>query len=350
MNKIKVGVIFGGTSTEHDVSVVSGTDIMRNINKTKYEILPIYIDKEGEWYSYELTDKIFKVGDKIEAKEKIENIWSYLKTIDVAFPVLHGLGGEDGSLQGMLELLKIPYVGSKVLGSSVCMDKVYAKIVFDKANILQAKYIYIKKYQENYIYVDEQFNEKICTIDEVIKIADEEIEYPMFIKPSNSGSSVGINKVNHKEELKYAIEHAAMFDKKILIEEGIKGREIESAVLGNEELTISVLGEVLAADTFYSFEAKYKNQESKTEIPAKLPENMVKKVQELAIKAYKAADCKGFARIDFFVDEKNEKIYINEINTIPGFTQISMYPKLLEKTGIPYKELLTKLVELARKG
>lgn len=347
MNRKKVGVIFGGISTEHDVSVVSGTDIMRNIDKDKYEVIPIYIDEEGNWHEYKLTDKIFKVGDKITEKNPIENICEYLKKVDVVFPVLHGLGGEDGSIQGMLELLKIPYVGSKVLGSSVCMDKVYAKIIFEKAGLLQTKYLYIRKYKENYIYVKQNFDEEICTIDEIVKMADEQLKYPMFIKPSNSGSSVGISKATNKEELKKAIEYASKYDKKILIEEGINAREIECAVLGNEELKASILGEVLAADTFYSFDAKYINQESRTEMPAKLSENLTKQVQELAKKAYKAADCKGLSRVDFFVDDELERIYINEINTIPGFTQISMYPKLLEKTGIPYKELLTSLIELA---
>ncbi len=347
MNKKKIGVIFGGISTEHDVSVVSGTDIIRNIDKEKYEVVPIYIDENGVWYEYKLTDKIFKVGDKIIEEKPIENICEYLKKVDVVFPVLHGLGGEDGTIQGMLELLKIPYVGSKVLGSSICMDKVYAKIVFEKAGLLQTKYLYIRKYKENYIYIKQNFDEEKCTIDEIVEIADKEIKYPMFIKPSNSGSSVGINKATNKGELKKAIEYASQFDKKILIEEGINAREIECAVLGNEELTASILGEVLAADTFYSFDAKYMNQESRTEMPAKLSEELTKQVQELAKKAYKAADCKGLSRVDFFVDDKDEKIYINEINTIPGFTQISMYPKLLEKTGIPYKEVLTKLIELA---
>lgn len=347
MNRKKVGVIFGGISTEHDVSVVSGTDIMRNIDKDKYEVIPIYIDEEGNWHEYKLTDKIFKVGDKITEKNPIENICEYLKKVDVVFPVLHGLGGEDGTIQGMLELLKIPYVGSKVLGSSVCMDKVYAKIIFEKAGILQTKHLYIRKYKENYIYVKQNFDEEICTIDEIVKMADEQLKYPMFIKPSNSGSSVGISKATNKEELKKAIEYASKYDKKILIEEGINAREIECAVLGNEELKASILGEVLAADTFYSFDAKYMNQESRTEMPAKLSENLTKQVQELAKKAYKAADCKGLSRVDFFVDDELERIYINEINTIPGFTQISMYPKLLEKTGIPYKELLTSLIELA---
>jgi D-alanine-D-alanine ligase len=347
MSKKKVGVIFGGISTEHDVSVVSGTDIMRNIDKEKYEVIPIYIDEQGTWHEYKLTDQIFKVGDKITDKKPIENICEYLKKVDVIFPVLHGLGGEDGTIQGMLELLKIPYVGSKVLGSSICMDKVYAKIIFEKAGLLQTKYLYIRKYKEEYIYVKQDFEEDKCTTDEIVEIADKQLKYPMFIKPSNSGSSVGISKATNKEELKRAIEYAAQFDKKILIEEGINAREIECAVLGNEELTASILGEVLAADTFYSFDAKYMNQESRTEMPAKLSEKLTKQVQELAKKAYKAADCKGLSRVDFFVDDKTEKIYINEINTIPGFTQISMYPKLLEKTGIPYKEILTKLIELA---
>ncbi len=347
MSKIKVGVVFGGISTEHDVSVVSGTDIMRNIDKNKYEIFPIYIDEKGTWYKYELTDKEFRVGDKIAANKKIENVCEYLKQLDVVFPVLHGLGGEDGTIQGMLELLDIPYVGSKVLGSSICMDKVYAKIIFDKANIEQTKYIYIRKYKEKYIYINETFEEKICDLKEIIDIADTKIKYPMFIKPSNSGSSVGIKKAQNKKELEDAIKYASQFDKKILIEEGINGREIECAVLGNEELTASILGEILAADTFYSFDAKYKNQESKTVMPAELSEKLTKKVQELAKKAYKAADCKGLSRVDFFVDDKNEKIYINEINTIPGFTQISMYPKLLEKTGIKYEDLLSRLIDLA---
>lgn len=347
MSKLKLGVIFGGVSTEHDVSIVSGTDVMRNIDQNKYEIFPIYIDKQGTWFTYELTEQEFRVGDKIIPNEKIENICEYLKKLDVIFPVLHGFGGEDGTIQGMLELLNIPYVGSKVLGSSICMDKVYAKIIFERANILQAKYIYIRKYKEKYIYINEDFEEKICKIEEIIDIAEKKINYPMFIKPSNSGSSVGIKKANNKEELKEAIKYASQFDKKTLIEEGINGREIECAVLGNEELTASVLGEILAADTFYSFDAKYMNQASRTVMPAELSEKLTKQVQELAKKAYKAADCKGLSRVDFFVDDKNEKIYINEINTIPGFTQISMYPKLLEKSGIPYKELLSKLIELA---
>ena len=347
MEKIKLGVIFGGISTEHDVSVVSGTSVIKNLNKDKYDIYPIYIDKKGDWFKYKIDNKEYKVGDEIIGSEKIENVCKYLKDMDKIFPVLHGLGGEDGSIQGMLELLKIPYVGTRILGSSICMDKVYAKIIFDKANIPQAEYVYIRKNKNNYIYVDEDFSEEIYNVFDIAKKITEKIEFPMFVKPSNSGSSVGINKAENLEELIKAIEYAGEFDSKILIEENIKGREIECAVLGNEEVKSSCVGEILAADKFYSFSAKYQNQESKTIIPADLPNNLADEVRKIAKKAYKAADCKGLARVDFFVDDINNKIYINEINTLPGFTQISMYPKLWEQTGVPYTDLLDKLIEIA---
>lgn len=347
MGKKRLGVIFGGTSTEHEVSIVSGTSVIKNLNKEKYEIYPIYIDKAGEWFEFKPENKTYKVGDEIVGTKKIENIWNYLKTMDILFPVLHGLQGEDGTIQGMFELLKIPYVGTRVLGSSVCMDKVYSKIIFEKAKLNQAKYVYIRKYNENYIYVNEDFTEEILDIEKITNKIIEKIKFPMFIKPSNSGSSVGISKASNKEELISAINKAGNFDKKILVEEGINGREIECAVLGNEEVKASVLGEILPAEAFYSFSAKYQNTDSKTVAEPDLPEELTKEVQKLAIKAYKAADCKGLSRVDFFVDEKTKRIYINEINTLPGFTEISMYPKLWEKSGLTYTELLDKLIELA---
>ena len=347
MGKKRLGVIFGGTSTEHEVSIVSGTSVIKNLNKEKYEIYPIYIDKAGEWFEFKPENKTYKVGDEIVGTKKIENIWNYLKTMDILFPVLHGLQGEDGTIQGMFELLKIPYVGTRVLGSSVCMDKVYSKIIFEKAKLNQAKYVYIRKYNENYIYVNEDFTEEILDIEKTTNKIIEKIKFPMFIKPSNSGSSVGISKASNKEELINAINKAGNFDKKILVEEGINGREIECAVLGNEEVKASVLGEILPAEAFYSFSAKYQNTDSKTVAEPDLPEELTKEVQKLAIKAYKAADCKGLSRVDFFVDEKTKRIYINEINTLPGFTEISMYPKLWEKSGLSYTELLDKLIELA---
>ena len=344
MGKKRLGVIFGGTSTEHEVSIVSGTSVIKNLNKEKYEIYPIYIDKAGEWFEFEPDNKTYKVGDEIVGTKKIENIWNYLKTMDILFPVLHGLQGEDGTIQGMFELLKIPYVGTRVLGSSVCMDKVYSKIIFEKAKLNQAKYIYIRRFEDKYIYINEDFSEEVLDIQETVNKIMEKIDFPMFVKPSNSGSSVGISKAKNKDEL---IIEASKFDKKILIEENINGREIECAVLGNEEVKASVLGEILPAEAFYSFSAKYQNSDSKTVEAPDLPEELTKKVRELAVKAYKAADCQGLSRVDFFVNDKENKIYINEINTLPGFTEISMYPKLWEKSGLTYTELLDKLIELA---
>lgn len=347
MGKKRLGVIFGGTSTEHEVSIVSGTSVIKNLNKEKYEIYSIYIDKAGEWYEFELDNKTYKVGDEIIGTKKIENIWNYLKTMDILFPVLHGLQGEDGTIQGMFELLKIPYVGTRVLGSSICMDKVYSKIIFEKAKLNQAKYVYIRKFEDKYIYINEDFSEEVLDIQETVNKIMEKIDFPMFVKPSNSGSSVGISKAKNKDELINAITEASKFDKKILIEENMNGREIECAVLGNEEPKASVLGEILPAEAFYSFSAKYQNSDSKTVEAPDLPEELTKKVRELAVKAYKAADCQGLSRVDFFVDDKENKIYINEINTLPGFTEISMYPKLWEKSGLTYTELLDKLIELA---
>ncbi len=228
------------------------------------------------------------------------------------------------------------------------MDKVYTKIVFEKAGLKQAKYEYIRKYQENYIYVDNLFNEEIVSLDEIIEKITNHLNFPMFIKPSNSGSSVGINKAKNKEELKHAIEYASEFDLKILVEEGIVGREVECAVLGNEEVIASCIGEVKSAEEFYSYDAKYKNEASKTDIPANLSEEITNEIRKQAIKAFKSIDGKGLSRVDFFVENKTNQIYINEINTLPGFTNISMYPKLMEASGVSYQELLTKLIDLSK--
>ena len=351
MNKLKVGVIFGGISTEHDVSKVSGTSVISNLNKEKYDILPIYIDKKGNWHIYDknINDiQILDIDSNIEEEIKpVSNIEDILKSLDVVFPVLHGLGGEDGSIQGLFELLNVPYVGCGILASSVGMDKVYSKIIFEKAEIKQAKYEYIRSFNDKYIYVYKNFNEEIINIDEVVEKINNNLKYPMFIKPSNSGSSVGINKANNLEELKKSIEYASKFDKKILIEEGLIGKEVECAVLGNEEVIASCIGEIKPAEDFYTFDAKYKNQESKVLIPAELSKEMSEKIRKLAIKAFKAIDGKGLSRVDFFANESTNEIYINEINTLPGFTTISMYPKLFEQVGIKYSDLLDKLINLA---
>jgi len=347
MKKKKLGVIFGGMSTENEVSVVSAMSILKNLDKDKYDIYPIYIDKKGIWSKFLGKAEDYDFGKKVEEKEYINNVIEYLKNLDVIFPVLHGLYGEDGTIQGLFELVKVPYVGCRVLASSIGMDKVYSKIIFDKAKLNQAKYEYIRKYKENYIYVDKEFNEKIMSLEETSTLISQNLKFPMFVKPSNSGSSVGINKVRTVKELENAIEYAAKFDNKILVEEEICGKEVECAVLGNEVVIASCVGEIKAADEFYSYDAKYKNEESKTNIPANISEEKSKEIRETAIKAFKAIDGKGLSRVDFFVENKTQKIYINEINTLPGFTNISMYPKLFEKSGITYSQLLDKLIELA---
>lgn len=342
----KLGVIFGGMSTENKVSCVSGASVIKNLNKEKYEIYPIFIDENGKWFKIQMT----KEGQiKIEEKALIENVFEYLKQMDVIFPVLHGLYGEDGTIQGLFELLKIPYVGCGVLASSVGMDKVYTKIIFDKAGINQAKYVYIRKYNDKFIYVKENFDEQVIDIKKVVKLTIKNLKFPMFVKPSNSGSSVGISKVNNEKELEEAILEAAKYDKKILIEEGIDGREVECAVLGNEDVQCSCVGEIKAADVFYSYDAKYKNQESKTLIPADISTEKSDEIRKLAVKAFKAIDGKGLSRVDFFIENGTDKIFINEINTLPGFTSISMYPKLFEQVGIGYSDLLDKVIELAFK-
>ncbi len=340
----KLGVIFGGMSTENKVSCVSGASVIRNLNKEKYEIFPIFIDENGNWFKVKMqADGEIKIDDK----EQIENIVEYIKQMDVIFPVLHGLYGEDGTIQGLFELLKIPYVGCGVLASSIGMDKVYTKIIFDKAEINQTKYVYIRKYDDKYIYVDDSFNEKIMELNEVSDLVTEKLNFPMFVKPSNSGSSVGISKASNLEELKNAIVEASKFDKKILIEQGIDGREVECAVLGNEDVVSSCVGEIIAADEFYSYDAKYKNQESKTLIPAEISDDKSEEIRKLAIKAFKAIDGKGLSRVDFFIENGTGKVYINEINTLPGFTSISMYPKLFEQVGVEYSELLDRVIDLA---
>ncbi|MCI9178083.1 MAG: D-alanine--D-alanine ligase [Clostridia bacterium] len=350
MSKIKLGVIFGGMSTEHEVSIVSATSVIQNLDKNKYEIYPIYIGKEGNWYRY--TKKIeeiqvLKIGEEIKEKEKIENVIEYLKNIEVVFPVLHGIRGEDGSIQGLLELLKIKYVGCKILASAICLDKAYSKIVFEKAGIPQAKYMYIKAEKETYYEVDEQMQEKIQKIEEIIQKVKQTLGFPVFVKPSNLGSSVGIRKAKNEKELKEAIEYAKQFDTKILIEQEIIGREVECAVLGNEKIEASCVGEILAAEDFYTFDAKYKNVQSKVVIPAKIAKEKQEEIKKLAIKAFKAVDGKGLSRVDFFIKKENEEIYINEINTLPGFTEISMYPKLWQASGLSYTHLLDRLIELA---
>ncbi len=326
---IKIAVIYGGMSTEHDVSALSAKNVIDNLNIGKYEIHKIEISKNGEW---------------LNNGKRIKNIVEELQKVDVVFPVLHGLYGEDGTIQGMLELLRIPYVGCKVLASSVCMDKVYTKYILNQAKINMAKFIYIKN--EN-IYVDDDLEEIELQNDEIIDVVDKKLGFPVFVKPSNSGSSVGVTKANNGAELIKAIQTASRYDKKVLIEEAIVGKEVECAVIGNDKVLASTVGEILSAEDFYTYDAKYKNSESKIVIPANISKEVIDEIKRIAIKAFKAVDGSGLARVDFFVQNETNKIYLNEINTMPGFTSISMYPKLWEHEGLTYSELLDQLIKLA---
>ena len=350
MSKTSVGVIFGGQSTEHDVSIVSGSSVIKNLNKDKYEIYPIYISKDGIWYHYTKDInkiEIFDIGEEPKEIEKIKNEMEVLRKQDVIFPVLHGLYGEDGTIQGLLELLKVPYVGCKVLASSICMDKVYTKMILEKANIKQAKYIILNKINKDYIYIDEQLEHTRLNMNEIFEKVTQKLGFPVFVKPSNSGSSVGVNKANNINELIKAIEIACRYDKEILIEEEIDGKEVECAVLGTDDPEASCVGQILSADEFYDYNSKYKNVESKTIIPADIDKQTEEDIRKLAVKAFKAVKGTALARVDFFVDRRTNEIYLNEINTMPGFTNISMYPKLWEHCNLKYTDLLDKLIELA---
>ena len=344
MKKIKLGVIFGGESVEHEVSIESAESILTNLDKNKYEIYSIYINKNGEFYEYNGNLEKIEVQNNIQ---KIENVLEYLKNLEVIFPVLHGMHGEDGTIQGLFELLKIPYVGCGVLASSVGMDKIYTKKMWEQAGINQAEYLYIQKRKTGYYLIDKKWNEEKVDMEKLVEKACKTLSMPIFVKPSHSGSSVGINKAKTKGELAKYIEEASKYDTKIILEQGIIGQELECAVMGNEEAICTCVGEIKSADEFYTYDAKYKNKESKTLIPANISKEVQKEIQETAIKAYKAIDAKGLSRVDFFLEEKTNRVIANEINTLPGFTKISMYPKLWEASGILYKELLDKLIELA---
>lgn len=357
-DRLKVGVIFGGRSGEHEVSLISANSVIGALNPDKYEVIPIGITRQGSWNVGVLPEMM--IEDKSENKQKagiefksnnkasltcdptykglvlLENpkAESQIK-LDVLFPVTHGTYGEDGTLQGMLELAGLPYVGCGVLASAAGMDKTFAKRLFRDAGLKVAPFIELlrNKWRVNPTGLAEK----------VIRT----VGLPCFVKPVNSGSSVGISKAATKEELMAAIDLAARFDRKILVETCIEGREIEVSVLGNDNPIASVPGEIVPCNEFYDYNAKYLDNKSELKIPADFGFEITESIRALAIKAYKALDCSGMARVDFFLEKGTNCLIINEINTIPGFTSVSMYPKLWEATGISYNELVDKLVELA---
>ena len=352
--KIKVGLIFGGRSGEHEVSFCSASSIIKTIDKDKYTVVPIGITKEGRWISPQDSELALQSGKikgkstvillndpsgralvRIDNNQRLEKS-SALERLDVIFPVLHGPYGEDGTVQGLLELADIPYVGAGVTASAISMDKDLMKTIFKQKGLPILKWMTIKRkeWQKN--------KEKI------LSLVQDDFEYPLFVKPTNLGSSVGITKVHKKEELEKAIDLASSYDRKILIEEGLEEvREIECSVLGNDEPQVSVVGEVRPAGEFYDYDSKYIDKKTQLIVPADLPDGVSRKVQEIALRAFKAVDAAGMARVDFFVSKKENKIYLSEINTIPGFTSVSMYPRLWEASGIPYPDLIDRLIQLA---
>lgn len=329
-------------SSEHDVSLMSGKSILEKIDKNKYETTIIYIKKNGKIYEYTgKNEEILQA--KTEELIPQNNIIDAVEKCDVIFPVLHGKYGEDGCIQGILETINKPYVGCGVCASSVCMDKEFTKKLVAFAHIPVAKGVVIKKQKEKYTC---DLEEKEYDIKNLCEKLEKHIKFPMFVKPTREGSSIGVQKASTKEELIQAIKEAEKFDTKILAEEAINGKEIECAVLGNDEIISSEVGEVQSAENFYTYDAKYNNPESQTIIPAKIQLHEKEKIKKYAELAFKAVGGKGLARVDFFLKENGE-IILNEINTMPGFTKISMYPKLFEKAGIEYSKLIDKLIELA---
>lgn len=348
---LKIGVIFGGISNEHSISIMSGCSIVKNLNKLKYEVLPIYIDREGNWY--EVLDDIYqmpnyKLGEEPINLKPIENVIKFLQELDCAFPVLRGKYGDDGSIQGLLNIVDIPYVGCGILASSVSMDKIYMKTILAEAGIMQTKYISAKKTKNGFLIVDNQFKEKEVSTDELLEIVYDKLKYPVFVKPANSGASIGINKATTSSELKKSIETAFFYDSKIILEKEIKGREIEIALLGNEDILTSYPGEVDVKDEFYNYNSKYQNPATKKMVPLNmLGSNLDDELREIAIKVYKTIGAKGLARVDFLVEENTNVVYVNEINTMPDITEDSMYIKLFSAIGIEYTDVLDRLIKYA---
>lgn len=321
----KILILCGGNSTEHNVSLTSATSILNNIDYNLFDVSTAIIDFDNNWYEYK--DDINNLNNwKNNNYIIIENIINYLKKFDVIFPIIHGTNGEDGKLQGLLDMFNIKYVGCKTSSSAICMDKDFSKMIFSYLGIPQVPFITI-------------YSSKI-KIHDIIK----KLGLPLIIKPANGGSSIGISIANNKKELKKAINEAFRYDKKIIVEKFIKARELECGILEDKDYYISEVGEIMSANEFYDYDAKYKNKKSYTLIPAKIKKEIKDKIINYTKLAFDGINGSGLSRIDFLYDEDNNELYLNEINTLPGFTEISMYPKLFIYSGIEYKDLITKLI------
>ncbi len=354
MKKLSVCILFGGMSPEHKVSLRSAESVLNNIDKEKYNIFPVGITQTGDWILYTGTDySMLPTGEWETYPENrraaispvrgqgllsFEGDCVVREHIDVVFPVLHGENGEDGSVQGLLKLAGIPFVGPHVAASAVAMDKTLTKLVVDNAKVDQAAWQLVRRHETQ------------TRMDAVLDALEAKFSYPMFVKPAGTGSSVGVSKATDRESLAQALQHAAAFDEKVLVEEFIHGREIEVAVLGNESPAASICGEIDSGADFYDYDAKYVTDTSVAYIPARIGEDVEEQVREAAIQVYKAVGCRGLSRVDFFVTFAENRVVFNEINTLPGFTSISMYPKLFAASGIPYSQLIDELLRLAREA
>ena len=343
MTKLRVGLLFGGRSGEHEVSINSAQAIALALsaeeNASKYEILPFYIQKDGCWLAGEVPQQVLSGIPQLESQRQISP-WqspSEVTQVDVWFPILHGPNGEDGTIQGLLTLMQVPFVGSGVLGSAMGMDKVAMKMAFAQVGLPQVKYMALNRSQ---IWSNPCVFPKLC--DEI-----EALGYPCFVKPANLGSSVGIAKVRSRHELETALDNAASYDRRIIVEAGVVARELECAVLGNDVPKASIIGEITYESDFYDYETKYTQGKADLLIPAPVPDSVTRKIQEMALQAFAAVDAAGLARVDFFYVEATGEILINEINTMPGFTATSMYPVLWNNSGISFPELVDQLIQLA---
>lgn len=346
IKRLRVGVLFGGRSGEHEVSLASAASVIRGLDPDKYEAVPIGITKDGHWLvgegAVKMLPEVLKGGrrvmltaDPTEAALVPLDRGAGAQRLDVIFPVMHGTFGEDGTIQGMLELAGLPYVGAGVLGSAIGMDKDVAKRLCLEAGIPVVPWIAVRRWDWE------------REPDRIKKEIERKFEYPVFVKPATLGSSVGMTKVHHTEELGPALDLASEYGVKIMVEKAVTAREIEVSVLGNQEPEASVPGEIMPHREFYDYAAKYLEEGTQLVIPADLKPAQIKKIQSLAIETFRTLELSGMARVDFFLEKKGGKIYLNEANTIPGFTSISMYPKLWEASGIPFRELIDRLIDLA---
>ena len=349
MKKLRVGLLFGGRSGEHEVSIVSASAIAKGIlaaeNAEKYELLPFYIQKDGIWQGVEIAQQVLNSKQPLNPQSITDtpkaNLWQFpeqVTDVDVWFPILHGPNGEDGTIQGLLSLMQVPFVGSNVLGSAVGMDKIAMKTAFAEAGLPQVKYMAINRSQ---VWSNPCVFPKLC--DEI----EAKLGYPCFVKPANLGSSVGISKVRSRSQLETALDNAASYDRRLIVEAGVLAREVECAVLGNDNPQASVVGEITYKSDFYDYETKYTEGKADLTIPAKIPQEIASQIQEMSIKAFAAVDAAGLARVDFFYVEATGEVLINEINTLPGFTSTSMYPELWAASGISFPELVDRLIQAA---